>query len=238
MQIVIGRAHSLFGTEQASKKINITIGENYLDMVEAGRFFLIIIAAMAGFLVGQANGFLERRNEKRKAYSRTLSELLEIRHRFKGAVYVLRRLACDIEVPRKYLDEIVQGLPDGLLWDTSISNRYADAISTLSAYDPLSAYFLRSKDVVGLFLDGSQIFFGPDELSHSIAMKHLEMMEEGIVPAIEQSIEDASKFLGKKTSKVTREILEETQEVLPQVKDIIDELIANANAAIAEKAKH
>jgi hypothetical protein len=178
--------------------------------------------------------FFARRNEKRKAYSRALAELLEIRHRFKGAVYMLRRLGFDIDVPREYLDEIVQGLPDGLLWDASVSTRYADAISTLLAYAPLSAYVL--KYIVGLFVNGSPVSFGSNETSHSFAMKNLEIMEKAMVPALEELIEAVSAFLGKKTKKLTQNILDETQEVLPEVKISTDELIANVNATIAAGA--
>lgn len=208
-----------------------------MDLVEVGQPILILIGAFAGFLVGQANGFFDRRSQERKAYSRALAELLEIRHRFKGAVYMLRRIGCDIEVPREYLDEIVQGLPDGLLWDKSVSDRYADAVSTLSAYAPLSAYLLRSKDIVGFFVNGSPVSFGTSESSHSFAMKNLEIMEEAVVSALEESIEGVSRFLGRKKNKLTKKILEDTQDVLPEVKSSTDELIANANIAIAAETK-
>ncbi|WP_370230807.1 hypothetical protein [Marinobacter nauticus] len=134
----------------------VSQGEEHLDLIEVGKALLLLVSAIAGFLVGQANGFFDRRNEKRKAFSRALAELLEIRHRFKGAIYLLRRLGTEVNVPREYLDEIVQGLPDGLLWDPSVSTRYADAVNTLSAYSPLSAYVLRSKDIVGLFVNGGR----------------------------------------------------------------------------------
>lgn len=204
-----------------------------MDLIAVGKTILILITAIAGFLVGQANGFFARRNEKRKAYSRALAELLEIRHRFKGALYMLRRLGNDVNVPREHLDEIIQGLPEGLLWDSRVSARYTDAITTLSAYAPLSAYVLRSKDIVGLFVNGSPVTFGPDETAHTFAMKNLEIMEKSVVPTLDESIEAVSQSLGKKTKKLTKDILDGTQEVLPDVKSSTDELIANVNATIA-----
>ncbi|WP_372995744.1 hypothetical protein [Marinobacter sp.] len=207
-----------------------------MDLIEVGKALLLLISAIAGFLVGQANGFFDRRNEKRKAFSRALAELLEIRHRFKGAVYLLRRLGTDINVPPEYLDDIVQGLPDGLLWDPSVSARYADAINTLSAYAPLSAYVLRSKDIVGLVLNGTPVTFGTNKITHSLALKNLEIIEKAMLPALEESIEAVSQFLGKKTKKPTQEILDGSREVLPEVKSIADELIANVNATIATGA--
>ncbi|MDK8465257.1 hypothetical protein [Marinobacter sp. SS13-12] len=204
-----------------------------MDLIAVGKTILILITAIAGFLVGQANGFFARRNEKRKAYSRALAELLEIRHRFKGALYMLRRLGSDVNVPREHLDEIIQGLPAGLLWDSNVSARYTDAITTLSAYAPLSAYVLRSKDIVGLFVNGSPVTFGPDETAHTFAIKNLEIMEKSVVPTLDESIEAVSQSLGRKTKKLTKDILDGTQEVLPEVKSSTDELIANVNATIA-----
>ncbi|MGQ7272819.1 hypothetical protein [Marinobacter sp. V034] len=214
----------------------VSQGEGHLDLIEVGKVLLLLISGIAGFLVGQANGFFDRRNEKRKAFSRALAELLEIRHRFKGAIYLLRRLGTDLNVPREYLDDIIQGLPDGLLWDPSVSVRYADAINTLSAYSPLSAYVLRSKDIVGLFVNGSSVTFGSDEITHSLALKNLKIIENATLPALEESIEAVSEFLGKKTKKLTQDILDGSREVLPEVKSIADELIANVNATIATGA--
>lgn len=207
-----------------------------MDLIEVGKALLLLVSAIAGFLVGQANGFFDRRNEKRKAFSRALAELLEIRHRFKGAIYLLRRLGTEVNVPREYLDEIVQGLPDGLLWDPSVSARYADAVNTLSAYSPLSAYILRSKDIVGLFVNGGAVTFGSSEITHSLALKNLEIMENAMLPALEEPIEAVSEFLGKKTKKQTQKILDGSREVLPEVKSVADELIANVNSMITTGA--
>lgn len=207
-----------------------------MDLIEVGKALLLLVSAIAGFLVGQANGFFERRNEKRKAFSRALAELLEIRHRFQGAIYLLRRLGTEVNVPREYLDEIVQGLPDGLLWDSSVSTRYTDAVNTLSAYSPLSAYVLRSKDIVGLFVKGGAVTFGSSENSHSLAVKNLEIIENAMLPALEEPIEAISKFLGKKTQRQTQEILDGSREVLPEVKSVVDELIASVNSMITTVA--
>lgn len=205
-----------------------------MDFTDVGKTLLLLISAIAGFLVGQANGFFDRRNERRKAFSRALAELLEIRHRFKGAIYLLRRLGTDLNVPREYLDDIVKELPDGLLWDPDISARYTDAINTLAAYAPLPAYILRSKDVVGLFINGNAITFGSSELSHSLALKNLEIIENAMLPALEDSIKSISELLGKKTTKQVREILDGSREVFPEVESIADELLENANSTIAE----
>ncbi len=204
-----------------------------MDLIEIGNALLLLVSAIAGFLVGQANSFFDRRNEKRKAFNRALAELLEIRHRFKGGIYILQRLGTEVNIPREYLDEIIQGLPDGLLWDPNVSVRYADAVNTLSAYSPLSAYVLRSKDIVGLFVNGGVFTFGSSEITHSLALKNLEIIENAMLPAIEEPIEAVSEFLGRKTKKQTQEILDSSREVLPEVKSVADELIANANSMIA-----
>lgn len=193
---------------------------------------LIFVSGIAGILIGQMNGFFERRYEKRKALNRALSELLEIRHRFKGAMYIINTLAQEIKVPYQYYDEVISGLPDGLLWDEKISGRYNEAIDVIAMHAPILAYMLRSKDIVGLFCNGTPVKFGETQESHGFALSTIALMESAMVPALEDSIESLATLLGEKQAGHVIALISETQEVPAEVKQHTNQIIENFMAVI------
>jgi len=193
---------------------------------------LIIISGIAGILIGQTNGFLERRNEKKKALNLTLCELLEIRHRFKGSLYMLRRLATDIELPYEHYDEVISSLPNDLLWDEAITHRYNEAINTISMYSPILAYVLRSKDIVKLFCNGAPVTFGTSKETHTLGLENISAIENAVLPSIEESIEVVAELLGKKQKKLITRLVTDTKEVLPEVMLTTDQIIANIRKVI------
>jgi len=193
---------------------------------------LIIVSGIAGIVIGQANGFLERRNDRIKALNQTLSELLEIRHRFKGSLYIIRRLATDIELPYEYYDEVFSSLPEDLLWDDAITQRYNEAISIISMHTPILAYSLRSKDIVKLFCNGVPVVFGTSKETHSLALVNMTAIEDSVLPEIEESIKVVAQLLGKKQKKHIVHLLTDTTNVLPEVSLTTDKLIINMREAL------
>ncbi|MDQ8021844.1 MAG: hypothetical protein REI94_08400 [Moraxellaceae bacterium] len=207
-----------------------------MGAVELKDVVLIIVSAIVGILMGQASGYLERRSERRRVFNRVLAELLEIRHRFQASVYVLRRLGKDLAVPRDYLDVAVSQFPEGLLWDAGISERYNEAISTLSSHAPILAYALRSKDIVRFMFNGTPIKFGSSEETHALALMQLDLVERSVVPVLNESIEAVAGLLGRRIKAVSKEILAGSEEVLLSVKSSADELIENFNSSMPSAA--
>lgn len=197
---------------------------------------IVIVSGMAGVLIGQANGFFERRHEKRRALNRALTELLEIRHRFKGVMYLLGTLAKEIKMPYAYYDEVISGLPDGFLWDSRISIRYNEAVDIIAMYSPILAYILRSKDVVGFFCNGSPLKFGETKESYDFTIKTISILEVSMTPALEETVESLAVLLGKKSRKKVAELISETQGIPEEVTQLTSQIIESLSEALEKSA--
>jgi|SRR5690606_34851303 len=197
---------------------------------------IVIVSGIAGILIGQANGFLERRNEKEKAINRALTELLEIRHRFKGAMYIISTIAQEIKMPYSYYDEVIKNLPDGLLWDDKISNRYNEAVDIIAMYSPMLAYMLRSKDIAGLLCSGYHIRFGETKESYNFTLKAISLLEVSMTPAIEEAVESLSILLGKKRRKQIAELISETRAIPEEVTLLTSQILENLREMLVVSA--
>lgn len=196
---------------------------------------IVVVSGIAGILIGQANGILDRRYEKRKALNTALSELLEIRHRFKGSMYFFRILAQEINLPYAYYDEVISKIPDGLLWDEKISSRYNQAVDIIAMHSPILSYILRSKEIVGLLCNGAPIKFGETKESHEFALEIISHLELSMTPAIDETIESLAILAGRKTHKQIAKLLSETQEVPEEVKQLTNQIILSL-AELVESA--
>ncbi len=185
----------------------------------------IVIGGVAGFLVGQANGYFERRSARKIALSKALSELLEIRHRFKGSMYIFKRLMNETTLSSDDYKEIISGLPESLLWDKQISTRYNEAVNLLSAHVPILAFLLRSKDIAGFLGSGTLINFVDSQESLAYMQSTLVTAEQAMSPKIEQSIELVAGLIGKKQKAWVSQYIAETQEPPPEARNILDSLL-------------
>lgn len=203
-----------------------------MEFLEYKDFFLALVSGVGGIILGQASGYFDRRNQRRQALCRALAELLEIRHRLMGSMYLLRRMATELKIPCEALDECLSQLPDGILWDSGISERYNEAVSALSSHLPITAFSLRAKDSVRLFFNGVPIKFGPTNETHVASLKNMDLLEKSLLSTIEDSIEAVAGVIGRKTKQYALEIMSGTKEVNPDVAQVHDEVIRNMNAAI------
>lgn len=188
---------------------------------------LAVLGALAGFAVGQANGWLERRYEKRKTLNRALSELLEIRHRYLSSTYMLKILAEEKSIPYGVLDEVIKQMPDGVLWEKGISDRFGNVVSAISEHNPYLAFLLRSKDYVGFFCGGAPVVFGNTEESHGMALKNLQLAEKAMLPALEEAILELARIIGKEDERKVSEIISESRTASIEVVDFVNELLGH-----------
>lgn len=196
-------------------------------MLEIKDFLLIAVSGIAGLVFGQANGFFERRNLRRQAISRALSELLEIRHRFRSSLYVISRIGAEAGIPDEHIDSIIAKLPEGALWEDGISDRFNEAVTALSSHAPILAYALRSKDIVRVFCNGMPFVFGSSPLTRRATLDNIELIKGAISPAIDEVIIGVSKLINKKTSRAVLEILEASDAPDPVVVATTNEVLAN-----------
>jgi hypothetical protein len=121
---------------------------NTLLSLFSGDWLKSIISVALGWLLGQLSQYSLERRDRRKAISRALSDLLEIRHQFLGIEIAVGEIERIAELPpevQAQLHTLVHNLiPNG----QRISERYDESVSLIASIDPLLGFELRSKDLV------------------------------------------------------------------------------------------
>lgn len=184
----------------------------------------IVIGGIAGFIAGQANGYFERKNARKMALRKAFCELLEIRHRFKGSMYIFKRFLSEEIFTVVNYNEVISNLPENLLWDKQISERYNAAIDLLSPHAPVSAFLLRSKDIVGILSNGNLIKHIDNQETLNYFRSMLETAEEPMTREIDFSIQQIASLIGKKEKTWAFAYIAETQEPPPEAKKLFDAL--------------
>lgn len=115
-------------------------------------WFRSVVNIVIGFFIAQFAGSLGERKERKKAASRALTELLEVRHHL-----------VTMEAVREAVDQMVSfigNIPDNeklkvlVVMDSFLPKpdelhaRYEESVSALAPSHPLLAFELRSKDLV------------------------------------------------------------------------------------------
>jgi len=203
-----------------------------MDLVQIDNAFIAAVSALAGIVVGQANGYFDRRSDKRKALSKALAELLEIRHRFIRSIYLMRKIGTEIDIPVEIIDEVFSNLPEGILWDKNISERYNEALNILSHYKPVEAFELRSKDIVGSLFGEKSIVFGSTSETRDFALSNIDAIERVVLPGIEDSLIKVAGVFGFKTRRDVEKIIRNENENISELDKYSMRLIEDLNLAL------
>ncbi|MGH9499497.1 MAG: hypothetical protein ACRD3L_10175 [Terriglobales bacterium] len=160
-----------------------------------------LLTASFGWLLGTLSQYLLARRARREAISCTLSDLLEIRHQLLAVDKALDEIRTVLPMPpemethfRVLLDQHV--LPDS----KELSKRYDESVTRISAVDPILGYRLRSKNLIGPFLQRLNALMIQDPRAAPFGRK----MSRMLLPRVELALIDAIKSLSWKRGPITR----------------------------------
>jgi hypothetical protein len=114
-----------------------------------------ILTLLLGWFLNSFTPIFEARRENRKALSKAIADLLEIRHRLLAETVVMEQVKKILPVTP--LDErAIRGLLLQILPETTdLSKRFDETVTLIASVDPLLGFQLRSKD----FITKTGVFF-------------------------------------------------------------------------------
>jgi hypothetical protein len=173
---------------------------NTLLSLFSGDWLKSIISIALGWLLSQLSQYSLERRDRRKAISRALSDLLEIRHQFlsiETAVGEIERLAkLTPEAKAQFYTLVNNALPN---WQY-MGQRYDESVSLIASIDPLLAFELRSKDQVRPTLSMLQNIASQDPQ----AAAFWNSFHKKIVSQLEPDFDAAVRKLAWKRGSITR----------------------------------
>jgi len=196
-----------------------------------------LIGIILGFGLNEASYLLRTRREDRRTISKTLAELLDVRH-------VLRFLPLTVETLKKILPGPIAAHDEVMLRNVlqafvpnseGMQKRYEDAVSAVSAFLPLLAFDLRSKDMVGPLLGHLRSTLPIEPGAAPFWLKMEDEVVEFSLPKLEELIHELAKLHGRKTSKEVDTLLKKPFEPPMEFENFLKESFA-AMAAAAQTA--
>jgi hypothetical protein len=177
-----------------------------------------LLGLILGFCLNELSYFVRTRRDDRRTISKALAELLEVRH-------ILRSLPLAVEALKRTLPSEIAAHEEVILrrvLRTFIPNaegmqeRYEEAVSAVSAFLPVLAFDLRSRDMVGPFLDWLHDA-GPIEPNDAPFFLKLEdEIVRQAIPKLEELIKELATIHGWKTAKEVKILLMKPSESLQE----------------------
>src|SRR5262245_1259203 len=115
-------------------------------------WFRSVVNIVIGFFLAQLAGSLGDRRDRKKAASRALAELLELRHQLEITNSIREAVDEMItavgDIPRSEKSKLLLAIGTFLPKPDELHSRYDESVSALASSHPLLAYELRSKDLI------------------------------------------------------------------------------------------
>jgi hypothetical protein len=111
-----------------------------------------------------------------------------------------------------------------------MQKRYEDAVSAVSAFLPILAFELRSKDIVGPWLAHIHSALHVDPNAAPMWLMVEDQLIELTSPKLDELIKNLAALHGRKTAKAVRTLLEQPTEGPPQIENMLKEAFASAAA--------
>lgn len=192
---------------------------------------VVVIPLVLGWLLGQSGGILDRYFAKRQAV-----ELLEIRYRLKGTLYVAHKITDNLCVPYETYDQVFSAMPQGILWDEAISIRFNAAVDTLASFEPIIAFELRSKDIAGVIGHHGVMNFGNTKETFDATKSILRTLEGAMLPTLDGSIIGVASRLGRAHRKWAKQYLDESAKPALEVESYAEQVIGSVNSVLGVRA--
>jgi hypothetical protein len=113
----------------------------------------VLVGTVLGWVLNQLTQWVLLRRDEKKAIARTISDLLEVRHRLLTFPRITELLSRDFGLPQESHTVVKVVLAQLFPPDPDLSKRYSEAVNLVAAANPILGFRLRSQDRVLPFLD-------------------------------------------------------------------------------------
>jgi hypothetical protein len=194
-----------------------------------------LLGVILGFGLNEVSYLIRTRREDLRTISKTLAELLEVRHLLRILPLAVATLKKVIPGPISAPDEVMLR---HVLWTfipntEGIQKRYEEAVSAVAAFVPLLAYELRSKDAVGPILGRLRSMVPNEPGAAPMWLQFEDEIVKFSLPKLEELLLQLAKLHGRKTAKEVEALLKRPFEPPAEFEKFMSTVIA---AAVAQAA--
>lgn len=203
-------------------------------------WFRSVVNIVIGFFIAQLAGSLGERRERKKAASRALTELLELRHHLVAMEAVRQAVDQMITVigniPETDRLKLLVVLESLLPKPDDLHSRYDQSVSALAPSHPLLAFELRSKDLIRPLLTTLRSLMSQDAQAAAVMGPFLK---QNVLVKIEPNLNKYILLLAWKAGFVCwyntrRALLNQREPISPELQEYLDSF----KRLVEEQKKH
>ncbi len=190
--------------------------------------YLGIVIALLTFFLGRVTVGLESRRQFRQSLCGAIADLLEMRNYLLAMAEAEKRTAELVAMTAQQKAELSASMRQAIPMPTDFYRRYNDAVSVIAGFDPVLGYYMRSKDAVYRFLEGSA---GAAVQCSGAASFFVDSNRE-LQLTLDSALARAARKLGWKVGPITylrvRWVLREQSQISKSRAETIERLMASA----------
>lgn len=193
---------------------------------------LSLLALFVGWLLNEVSHRWRKASIYRRAISKALADLLEIRHQIKTMEHIFHILNHRLKLPQSNWASIYPFIEN--IWPDSndIHKRYNDAVNLISSVNPILGFRLRSKDELTPLLKRSrQQLLSQDPSAATVWPQFESTLIDWVKPHLDEMILELAKAHGWRTWWKIREDLKR-----PEDQKKMDEICAKIVTSIQQPA--
>jgi len=184
-----------------------------------------LVGVVIGWLLKEISEILRLHREDRRAIGRVLVDLMEIRHRFLGVKKILDDITQQFKIPPQE-QLFVKNFLDNILFDLqNLNQRYENSVNTIAAKDPMIAFQLHSKDLLGSYISRVRSIASMDNDSAVIWSQVEAQFLELAKPEYEGLILKLSRLHSLRTWLYVRRYIKKPLEIPPEFKELMSRMV-------------
>ncbi len=194
-------------------------------------FVISVVTLLVGWLLNEASHRRREISSDKRAISRAIADLLEVRNRTLFLNAYLDEVAKRFKIPNE-AQLIMIALLDNLLPNTeSLQKRYNDSIDAVASADPVLGFRLRSKDELPNYLKTLRQLVSQDPNSARLYPQFEAQLMDLIKSPMDEAILELAKVHGWRTRRKVKTFLNEPIVDKEQLDQFLSKLQAMVPAA-------
>jgi hypothetical protein len=162
-------------------------------------YWFPVLTLVAGWFLNELSYLVRLRREERKPFAKAIADLLEIRHRIRGASAAIAEVKKHFLVPADAELAVRRFLQDFILQTEPLRERYNEAVDLIASVDPILAFRLRSKDEFPSYLQKLRPLLDNDNQMKAFVTQIEDKLSSAFVDHLEESMMELAKAHGVNT---------------------------------------
>lgn len=186
--------------------------------------FLPLLGVLLGAAISGVSQIHKAKLERKRSIAIALTDLLEVWHHLNCIKEVLDAFKMKYDIPAEVEAVLHSAIEEISPIDPELHKRYESAVSMLSGYDPLLAFFLRSRSTAPHLLSSIKGLGSANGIDASALGALSRTLLNTMAPALDQAVVKLASAHGWSTKRRVAKYLKESEGLPPETNALFAQL--------------